>query len=174
MSAMRVHRIFVSSPLHANAEMTINDQAAHHLINVLRQTVGDTIVVFDGSGQQADAEITALDGKRALHCRLGPLYQPSVESPLNATLFQALLRRERMDWVVQKATELAFIRSSQRPLSLQPQKYHQLVVTNVKNTGNKLQRQRVNKVSAPLSRKLKSLNHLTRACNCSMPIKPLL
>ena len=67
--------------------------------------VGEPLVVFDGAGAEHDAEIGAVRGER-VDVRVGPRREAAPESPLAITLVQGVSRGERMDYTIQKATEL--------------------------------------------------------------------
>lgn len=81
---------------------------SRHLVSSLRAAAGDRLVVFDGRGRSAEAEITAVErnGKSpSVICsviRLLPAREPSTK----LTLLQALPKGSRMDFIVEKATEL--------------------------------------------------------------------
>ena len=102
---MRVTRIHVDAGLQAGAELALPEQAAVHVARVLRLRPGDPLVLFNGDGKDYAAELITVAPREArariLDCRLNP-----GESPLRITLAQALARGEKMDWIVQKATEL--------------------------------------------------------------------
>lgn len=100
-----VPRVYVPQPLAENALLRVEDDAAHHLLNVLRVRNGDPLVLFNGEGGEYPATIVQL-GKRALDVRVSARREGVPESPLRFTLAQALTRAERMDYAVQKATEL--------------------------------------------------------------------
>ena len=57
---MRTPRIFSNHPLIAGAELPLNENAAQYLGKVLRASVGDDVIVFDGQGQQGTARIKAI------------------------------------------------------------------------------------------------------------------
>lgn len=79
---------------------------ARHLREVLRLKPGDQVTIFDGSGNEYAATIERALRDSAL-LRLGERVEPSsVESPLRLTLAVALLKGDKFDLVVQKATEL--------------------------------------------------------------------
>jgi 16S rRNA (uracil1498-N3)-methyltransferase len=71
----------------------------------MRMRTGDTIVVFDGSGDEYPAEIIEITKKRAV-IKLAQTRQRDIESPLRIHLVQGISRGERMDFVIQKSTEL--------------------------------------------------------------------
>jgi 16S rRNA (uracil1498-N3)-methyltransferase len=77
---------------------------AHHARGVLRLQPGDRVVLFDGRGREATAEITALDSAAVqLH-----ILQEAVTPPLQAriTLAQAIPKGKNMDLIVQKSVEI--------------------------------------------------------------------
>jgi 16S rRNA (uracil1498-N3)-methyltransferase len=105
---MRLTRIYVPTPLQVAGEFTLPAQAGEHLTRVLRLETGAKIVMFDGNGGEYAAEL-ASTGKqvRARVLRHDPVER---ESPLHITLLQGVARGERMDLIVQKATELGVAR----------------------------------------------------------------
>ena len=74
-------------------------------IQVLRLQAGAPLVLFDGQGQAAAAELLEIGRKQAL-ARVDKLLTESRESPLAVTLIQAVSASEKMDFAVQKGTEL--------------------------------------------------------------------
>ncbi len=79
--------------------------AAHHASRVLRLREGDAVQMFDGQGRECHGVISDLPGKQVV---VGDIVQVATcrESPLHVVLAQALCSSEKMDWVIQKATEL--------------------------------------------------------------------
>jgi 16S rRNA (uracil1498-N3)-methyltransferase len=105
---MRLTRIHVPAPLAAASECTLPAQAGEHLTRVLRLEAGAKIVLFDGNGGEYAAEIASAGKQvRARVLRHDPIER---ESPLHITLLQGVARGERMDLIVQKATELGVAR----------------------------------------------------------------
>ena len=102
---MRLTRIHVDAPLSAGTTVALPDTAAGHLLRVLRLGVGDACVLFNGDGRDYDARIVAA-GKRDASVEVTAARELDNESPLRIVLLQALARGEKMDWIVQKATEL--------------------------------------------------------------------
>ncbi len=102
---MRLTRIFTEEPLSAGREIALSAAAAAHVGRVLRLRVGEELTVFDGRGGEYPATISESRGT-VLRVRLGAQRPLERESPLRITLGQGVSRGERMDWVVQKATEL--------------------------------------------------------------------
>ena len=102
---MRLTRVHVDSPLAAGSEVVLPDSAAAHLSRVLRLTVGDECVLFNGDGNDYAAHITAI-GKREMRVAVAASREVDNESPLAITLLQGVARGEKMDLILQKATEL--------------------------------------------------------------------
>jgi 16S rRNA (uracil1498-N3)-methyltransferase len=102
---MRLSRIQVEGPLSISAEIDLPAAGAYHVVKVLRMRVGAPLTVFDGTGGEYRAEIISLEGNK-VRVRLGDFAPGTPDSPLKITLVQGISRSERMDWALQKATEL--------------------------------------------------------------------
>jgi 16S rRNA (uracil1498-N3)-methyltransferase len=101
-----VHRFYVPEPLESAAEeVPLPDGAARQVGTVLRMRAGDHLVLFDGRGGEWDAELTRVDRRHAA-ARLLRRRPGRPESNIRVVLCQALLKGDKLDWVVQKATEL--------------------------------------------------------------------
>ncbi len=106
---MRLTRSHVDAPLQVGEEITLPDDVAAHLLRVLRLQEGDACVLFNGDGHDYDARITAI-GKREARAQVVSARRIDNESPLRITLLQGIARGEKMDWILQKATELGVVR----------------------------------------------------------------
>lgn len=107
---MRIPRICVFDELAVGAEVLLPTQAGEHLARVLRLERGHPIILFNGDGREYRAEISQL-AKRAVSARVLELGDAQErESPLDLTLAQGVARGEKMDLVLQKATELGINR----------------------------------------------------------------
>jgi 16S rRNA (uracil1498-N3)-methyltransferase len=106
---MRTIRIHVDLPLVAGADAILPAQAGEHVTRVLRLAAGDPLTLFNGDGTDYAATIVAV-GKREVHVRVLEGQPVSRESPLRLTLAQGVARGEKMDLIVQKATELGVAR----------------------------------------------------------------
>lgn len=102
---MRVTRIFVPQPLQSGSEAALPATGAHHVARVLRLRVDDALHVFDGRGGEYAATIVSIGGDR-VRVRIGDFFAGSSESSLRIELIQGVSRGDRMDWALQKATEL--------------------------------------------------------------------
>jgi len=102
---VRLTRVHVPGPLAVASEVTLPEAAAAHVARVLRLRPGARLVLFDGSGADFLAEISDVAGSR-VRARIHERVEGLPESRLAVTLVQAVSRGERMDWTLQKATEL--------------------------------------------------------------------
>ncbi len=102
---MRLTRVYLDAPLEAGARVTLTGSAARHVTRVLRLRPGQALTLFNGGGGEYAATIEALHGERVA-VAVGEPSAIERESPLAVTLAQGVSRGERMDLVVQKATEL--------------------------------------------------------------------
>jgi len=107
---MRAIRSYVDQPLSGGEETGLPRRTAHHLIRVLRLQAGATVVLFNGNGGQYPAEIIEADGRDHCRVRLGQAEYPPVESKISTTLVQAVGKGDRMDFSIQKTTELGVTR----------------------------------------------------------------
>jgi 16S rRNA (uracil1498-N3)-methyltransferase len=99
-----VPRFYVPVPLASGAEIELPERAARH-VAVLRLARGDAITLFDGSGGQFAAELTRV-ARDTAHARIGRRDPIERETPLGVTLAQCVSSGDRMDFTLQKATEL--------------------------------------------------------------------
>lgn len=98
-------RFYCPPPLPPNGSFELPADAAHHASRVLRLREGDAVQIFDGIGNECHGTIAEISGKRMIIGNISPIHA-NRESPLRVTLAQALSSNEKMDWVIQKATEL--------------------------------------------------------------------
>ena len=102
---MRLTRCHVDLPLRPGAEFVLPERAASHLARVLRLREGDPCVLFNGDGHDYAARLTAV-GKREVRAQVLAATAVENESPLRIVLLQGIARGEKMDLILQKATEL--------------------------------------------------------------------
>lgn len=101
-------RLFVTSPLSENGQVTLSKNHAHYLGRVMRRGVGDPLVLFNGADGEWDAQIDALGKSDGVAC-LTRLRRPQVNSP-DLWLAFAPIKKAQTDFIVQKATELGVAR----------------------------------------------------------------
>src|ERR1700759_5651726 len=102
---MRLTRVYVPLTLEDGALLELPAESATHLARVLRARAGDALVLFNGGGEDVSAQGESVRGNR-VSVPMGAAQPVGNESPLDITLVQSVARGERMDFVVQKATEL--------------------------------------------------------------------
>ncbi|MDF3031909.1 MAG: rRNA methyltransferase [Moraxellaceae bacterium] len=98
-------RFHLPVPLATDSEIALSDDVTHHLVRVLRSEVGTRFVLFNGEGGAFDAELVAA-GKKTAVARLLAFRPDDRESPLFTHLGQVMSKGDRMDYAIQKATEL--------------------------------------------------------------------
>lgn len=106
---MRTIRIHVDQALGTGLTLSLPAQAGEHVARVLRLAAGDEITLFNGDGNDYPAVIEAV-GKRDVSVQVQSAQAIDKESPLRLTLAQGVARGEKMDLIVQKATELGVAR----------------------------------------------------------------
>jgi 16S rRNA (uracil1498-N3)-methyltransferase len=102
---MRIIRSYIPDSLHVGQELVLSELATNHLVRVLRLGVDDTCVLFNGDGFDYQAKITNV-AKRGAGVEITASHSVTNESPVHITLVQGIARGEKMDWILQKATEL--------------------------------------------------------------------
>ena len=102
---MRIPRIYTVQSLEIGGSIVLDDGAARHLTSALRMTAGQQIILFNGLGGEYSAELTLAKKGKASAVVTG-FSAIDRESPLQLHLAIGISRGERMDWIVQKATEL--------------------------------------------------------------------
>lgn len=101
---MRLHRFFITEPMVGSKIFIKEERLLHQWRNVFRYNTGTELIVFDGSGLEYDALIVKM-GNREVELeivgeRKGLLPERQV------VLYQSLIKKDKMEWVVEKATEL--------------------------------------------------------------------
>jgi len=98
-------RFYVPQPRIENGMIRIDGNEVKHIRKVLRLKKGDGIVVFDGLGKEYEGTILD-EGPSSVVIRIQNILPSEKESQLEVTLAQGLLKGEKMDYLIQKATEL--------------------------------------------------------------------
>lgn len=102
---MRIPRIFTELSLCCDSTVVLDGSAARHLSSALRMKVGQEITLFNGQGGEYAAELTEV-GKNKVAAKVVEFRDIDRESALKLHLVIGVSRGERMDLIVQKATEL--------------------------------------------------------------------
>lgn len=101
---MAKHRFFLPQSDWNIENLALSGEEAHHCTEVMRCRAGDRIIVFDGAGTEAEAEILST-GKGTVSLA-AKLVSQSARPPACLTLGQAIPKGKNMDLIIQKATEL--------------------------------------------------------------------
>lgn len=101
----RVARFHTESPLRAGGVSLLPEDSAHHAVHVLRMRPGNEVVLFNGRGGEYIGRIAGIDRLR-VSVEVLAHHALERESPLAVTLVQGVSSGEKMDFTVQKATEL--------------------------------------------------------------------
>ena len=107
---MHIPRIYIPLPLSEHTQIELDKASMHHLVTVMRMKVGRQVILFnnvpiDGRYGEFTATLTSVDKKQA-RVDIGEFASPQIESPLQVHLGTCLIKNDRMDWLLQKATEL--------------------------------------------------------------------
>lgn len=97
-------RFFCTEPVRQNDTFALDARVAQH-VRVLRQREGEAITLFDGSGGEVPATLEKIDKREVVVATSGHIAVER-ERPRAVTLYAALIANDRMDWMIQKATEL--------------------------------------------------------------------
>ncbi|MBN1684562.1 MAG: 16S rRNA (uracil(1498)-N(3))-methyltransferase [Gammaproteobacteria bacterium] len=102
---MRDIRIYQNSDLLIGCSIKLNEDASHHLIHVLRIKTGQQVVLFNGLGGEFLGEVISIE-KKNVAVIIKEFSNIDRESSLSIHLGQSISKGDRMDFVIQKATEL--------------------------------------------------------------------
>jgi 16S rRNA (uracil1498-N3)-methyltransferase len=106
---VRLTRVYVEAPLASGSIVQLPSDTASHLAKVLRARGGDELILFNGDGREFNGAIETVRGSR-VSASVGDSRPVDRESPLAITLVQCVPRGDRMDFIVQKASELGVAR----------------------------------------------------------------
>ena len=97
-------RFYCPTALHADAVLDLPEGAARH-VQVLRLQPGDALTLFDGAGGEFEAVVQHM-GRSRVEVQVGVHHAVEREAPRAVHLALAVPANDRMDWLVEKATEL--------------------------------------------------------------------
>ena len=106
---VRLTRVFVEGELQSGSVVELPRETGAHLAKVLRARSGDEVVLFNGDGREFTGAVEKVQGSR-VSASIGAARAIDRESPFQLTLVQCVPRGDRMDFIVQKATELGVVR----------------------------------------------------------------
>jgi 16S rRNA (uracil1498-N3)-methyltransferase len=163
---MRLNRIYVPAALATDNDIALTPSGANHVARVLRMRIGEQLAVFDGLGNEFHAELVRIVGNNVT-VRIGAQVTGTPQSPLKITLVQGISRGERMDWALQKATELgvnviapvitarSVVRLDEKQSAKKRDHWQQIVIGACEQSG----RSHVPEVLAPISMRQYLLEH---------------
>ena len=108
---MALTRIYINDKLRSGGQLELDSEQAHYLGRVLRLHEGSSLTVFNGDDGEFAASLISIS-KNSATVLVEAYIETATESPLKVHLVQGISRGERMDYVVQKATELGVKRIS--------------------------------------------------------------
>lgn len=97
-------RLFTTSKLSVGQHVFADENQVHYLFHVMRLKIGDKVLLFNGTEGEFECEITDLNKKAGVFMPLVRTREQSVEN--GPVLAMALIKKDNMDLVLQKATEL--------------------------------------------------------------------
>ena len=98
-------RLYLPQALTAGSTIQLPDTAVRHLVQVLRMQAGEALTVFNGDGGEYAATLSEVS-RKAASLQLGALDAVSREAPVLITVAQCVSKGDRMDYALQKGTEL--------------------------------------------------------------------
>lgn len=103
---MRLHRFYISEKIGTKTEITVNSvELVNQIQRVFRLKKGDRVITFDGSGFDFECEIIGLEKETIILKVIKS--EPSRFVPKKEVyLYQALVKKDNFEWIVEKATEL--------------------------------------------------------------------
>ncbi|MGB0466429.1 MAG: 16S rRNA (uracil(1498)-N(3))-methyltransferase [Pontibacterium sp.] len=102
---MRMPRFYEQQPLTEGALIDLSDPVVQHVCKALRMRTGDALILFNGDGHEYQARLETVEKRRA-RALIQQRHSPLTESSLDIRIGQSLSRGERMDYAIQKATEM--------------------------------------------------------------------
>ena len=102
---MRIPRIFTQHKLQVSASINLESKAVKHVKDVLRMSTGSAVILFNGDGNDYYASISDVT-KKSVSVFIDSKQAVNNESSVSIHLLQPLCRADKMDWCIQKATEL--------------------------------------------------------------------
>lgn len=97
-------RFFCPAPLQTGLALSLPPGAARH-VQVLRMQPGEVITLFNGEGGEFEATVARM-GRSDVDVEVGTHHAVEREAPCAVHLLAGITANERMDWLVEKATEL--------------------------------------------------------------------
>ena len=101
---MRLHRFFIDRPIEVGSFKISDQRLLHQWKNVFRYGEGSEVILFDGSGFEYKVSLEKLENKEAEVNIISK--KEGIVSKNKITLYQSIIKKDKMEWVAEKATEL--------------------------------------------------------------------
>lgn len=98
-------RFFAARENISDTEIVIDNEDVNHISRVLRLNLGDEITVCDGKGFDYTVKISEIESKKII-CKIIEKRKSDTEPNIEVTLFQGLPKASKMEYIIQKTTEL--------------------------------------------------------------------
>ncbi len=161
-------RIFISDTSVQEGQISITGERARYLISVLKCGKGDEITLFDGKGNCYRTNIVKT-GKRVVITGVLEAFHCNTESPVNIILLQGLLKGQKMDLIVQKATELG-VREIQPIITVRSQTRETKKVGRWQKIAEEASRQAGRSVVLLIHEPIHFNDYLSSLVNCHLPL----
>jgi len=135
------HRFFIPGSFEPDL-LLLEGSEAHHLLHVLRMQVGDSVLVFNGTGVEAEAVITKT-ARKTVEIKITERREAQANTQVPVILATAVPKGDRFRWLVEKAAELGVTRlvpliterSSVDPGENRLKKLQQTIISAAKQSG---------------------------------------
>ncbi len=98
-------KFYVSPESVKGEKIYVKKEESHHIIDVMRLQNGDSVTVFDGTGKVYEGTIASTEGRRVV-INVSKIKAADRKRTVNISLAQAIPKKDKMDLIIQKATEL--------------------------------------------------------------------
>lgn len=103
-------RVFVPDTVHSGQCILLSSGDSHHLVNVLRLGVGDLLTVIDKNADEFEAKIIGITDGGTAQVSIGGRRLVNREPDVEVTLYQGLPKKDKLELVIEKGTELGAVR----------------------------------------------------------------
>ncbi|OEH86144.1 hypothetical protein BHU72_11425 [Desulfuribacillus stibiiarsenatis] len=100
-----MQRYFIDPSQVQGQSIAIEGDDAKHIAKVLRYQIGDQVICSDNTGNNYICEISRIDAK-TIHLRIISSHLPCNEPEIFVTLYQGMTKADKMEWIIQKGTEI--------------------------------------------------------------------
>lgn len=102
---MKEKRFYYNGEIFEGSNIVLEDEEFHHLANVMRARIGDSVCIFNGNGNFYFGKITQINKKNA-EIHINSVQKSENEPKIQLTIYQALAKGDKLSLVMQKITEI--------------------------------------------------------------------